>query len=64
MTGYAWNDAFTDFRRGVLLQLPIGVVGTTAMEAANDRGRALQLTMATRNMQALVDYDCAALHLD
>ena len=64
VTGYSWNDAFTDFRRGVLLQLPIGVVGTTAMEAANDRGRALQLAMATRNMQALVDYDCAELHLD
>ena len=63
VTGYSWDDAFTDFRRGILLQLPIGVVGTTAMEAANERGRALQFAMATRNLQALVDYDCAALHL-
>jgi aminoglycoside/choline kinase family phosphotransferase len=64
VTGYSWDDAFTDFRRGVLLQLPIGVVGTTAMDAANDRGRALQHEMATRNLQALVDYDCAELLLD
>jgi hypothetical protein len=60
---YSWNDALTDFRRGVLLQLPIGVVGPASMEPGNDRGRALMDAMAMRNFQALVDYDCATLHL-
>jgi Ecdysteroid kinase-like family len=60
---YSWDDALTDFRRCVLTQLPIGVIGPASMEPGNERGRALLDAIATRNFQALVDYDCAALHL-
>ncbi len=63
VTGYSWDDAVTDFRRCVLTQLPIGVIAPASMEPGNERGRTLMDAIATRNFQALVDYDCAELHL-
>jgi hypothetical protein len=57
---YSWDDAYTDFRRAVLGQLSISVVGS-AMEAGNERGQQLLDAMVTRNFQALIDYDCASL---
>jgi hypothetical protein len=63
VSDYSWDDALTDFRCGVLGQLPIGVIGPASMEAGNERGRALLDEIAIRNFQALIDYDCASLLL-
>lgn len=58
VTGYEWDDAFTDFRRAMLTQLAISVVGAANLDAGNERGRQLMDALVTRNLQALVDYDC------
>jgi hypothetical protein len=58
---YSWDAAVTDFRRAVLTQLTIPVVGAANLDPANERGKQLMDALALRNLQALLDYDCAEL---
>jgi hypothetical protein len=59
--GYTWDDVHTDFRRAVLTQLAIAVVGAANLDPGNERGKALMDVLVTRNFAALVDYDCEQL---
>ena len=61
VTGYSWDDAQLDFHNSVMVQLSIPVISAANLDPANDRGRQLLHCIATRSLQALVDYDCKGL---
>lgn len=62
VTDYSWEDARADYRRSILFQLAISVVGSS-MEPGNDRGRLLFDTMVLRNLAAIDDENAAELLL-
>ena len=62
VTDYSWEDARADYRRSILGQLSISVVGSS-MDPGNDRGRLLFDTMVLRNLAALDDENAAELLL-
>lgn len=59
---YSLDAAREDYRRGILLQLSISVVGSS-MEAGNERGRRLLDTMVARNFAAVDDEQVGELLL-
>ena len=58
---YSWEDAQTDFHNSVMVQLAIPVISAANLDPANDRGKQLLHCLATRNLEALVDYGCTGL---
>ena len=61
VTGYSWDDAQADFHESVMVQLAIPVISAANLDPANDRGKQLLDCLATRNLQAVVDYGCTGL---
>jgi hypothetical protein len=60
---YSYDDAWSDFRRSVLFQLAIPVVGASTLDPATERGRQLLECLLQRAFQAVADYDCAEMLL-
>jgi hypothetical protein len=58
---YSWDDAQADFHDSVMLQLSIPVISAANLDPANERGKQLLDCLGTRNLQALVDYECTGL---
>ena len=50
-----------DFHNSVMVQMSIPVISAANLDPANDRGKQLLNCLATRNLQALVDYGCTGL---
>jgi len=58
-TGYSWDEAWLDYRKGVLYCNIYTVIGVGSMDAANERGLALQTAWVRRRSAAIEDLRCA-----
>lgn len=57
--GYSFDEALYDYRRAVLYCNVYTVIGVGSMDAANERGVALQKAWIRRRGAAMEDLDCA-----
>ena len=57
--GYSFDQALYDYRAGILLCNLYTVIGVGSMDAANERGLALQKAWVRRRGAALEELDCA-----
>jgi hypothetical protein len=56
---YSWDEAFLNYRQGVLYTNIYTVVGIGTLDAANERGMALFHKWMSRRMSAIEDLACA-----
>ena len=61
VTGYSLDDAWEDYRRGVLYVWIIAVVIAGTLDASNERGRAWISEMLARSVAAIDDLDLVSL---
>jgi len=60
VTGYAWDECWTDYRRGTFAGL-LMAVGASMLVERTERGDEMFLTMAARHARHVLDLDAAPL---
>ena len=60
-SGYRFEDAWTEYRRNLLVTTVYAVIAGAQFDLANERGRELIEGMAVRSFTACLDLDAAAL---
>jgi hypothetical protein len=58
-TGYSFDEALFDYRKAILYCNVYTVIAVGSMDAANERGVALQKAWIRRRGAAMEDLDCA-----
>ena len=61
VTGYSFDEAFYDYRVGILMMWTYVVIVGGGMAAENERGDNWVSAMVSRSIAAMEDHDCLSL---